>query len=682
MIEMMPRTLDDYLHDRRTRIDSWLEQRTEAEAATAVCESWIADILDCGFTLNSRQDLASLPADMRLVGRLSAAKFDGLSLALEWQIENAEGKEPPEVALIGHALAVASGRAYAVHGPGKLDWIGYFVKSINGLLWEDFADSAAKVFRENRDLLEEFIGFLAGILVRTNDAPDTVVDNPPWHTSMALIVEQFVRKKMSFQTVWEADPWAILFREREAFEILRRVDARRFVAMIDQLPHPTFVQQCLNSEALLASPEDVLTLLRLANSVIDAKGHWHRHGMAAILILQLASEQLLSPCVDDKGAEDMNKDIAHFSDAVRRVLDVLFARPDGVELAWCWLENLLRQGPRVPPVNRSAPRKLMVNYILILVHALGSRLEPRRAQDAWIAEAEPLTQQFRAVAVLSVAAFTPIAGVLDVGSVAKSLLKCHDFELTRADELIQLPGAPLRIIPGDVLVKIPDGASWFTSTWSALRFERERAWCIERHGGGNPAEIMGLWGLGAIESLVMNAQAQHGDAPRMWLAVERTFREARLVEPRLGPDFWTQAIACLFWWWPQVFTVVHDQAGSAGGASFDPAALGRALAPYAEISSDFMAVIISLQQAGLATLILDDAVHRTGQDLLHMIRRFVATARGLNDCRVWNPDWVAALQRIEAELAGRREGGALQGQLANTGMSANQQHFALDRSGS
>ena len=148
----------------------------------------------------------------------------------------------------------------------------------------------------------------------------------------------------------------------------------------------------------------------------------------------------------------------------------------------------------------------------------------------------------------------------------------------------------------------------------------------------------------------------------MWLAVERTFREARLVEPRLGRDFWSQAIARLFWWWPQVFTVVHDQAGSAGAASFDPATLGRALVPYAEISGDFMAVIISLQQAGLATSILDDSVHHTRQDLLHMIRRFYATARRLNDCRVWNPDWVAALHRIEAELAGRREGGASQGQ--------------------
>jgi hypothetical protein len=677
MKEMMQRSFDDYLHDRRTRIDSWLEQHNEAEAVTAVCERWIADILDRGLTLHSRHDLASLPADMSLVDRLSAAKFDGLSLALKWQIEDAEGKAPAEAALIGHELAAASGRAYAVHDPGKLDWIGHFVASINSLLWEEFANFAAKEFRENPDLLEKFIGFLAGIIARANDAPDTVTEIPPRCESMASIVEQFARTRMSFQDVWEADRWTILFRSSDAFEILRRADAGRFVAMIDQLPHPTLVKQCLSSKALLASPQDTLILLRLANSAIDAEGRWHRSGMTAILLLQLASEQLLSPWADEEDAEDLNKDVAHFSDAVRGVLDVLFARPDGVELAWCWLENLLRQIPRVPAVSRSASRKQIVNRIGILVHALGSRLEPRRAQDAWIAEAKPLVRQFRAVAVLSVTAFTSTVGGLDVGAVAKSLLKPNCFDLTRANELIQLPGAPLRTIPGDVLAKIPDAASWFTSTWSALRFERERAWRAKGHDGGNPAEIMGLWGLGAIESIVMNAQAQYGDAPGMWLAVELTFREARLVEPRLDRDFWSQAIARLFRWWPQVFTVVHDQACSAGTASFDPAALGRALAPYTEISGDFMAVIISLQQAGLATSMLDDVVHRTGQDLLHMISRFVAVARRLNDCRVWNPDWVAALQRIEAELAGRREGGQI-----HTDMNSSQQHLALDRSGS
>ena len=652
-MDLMPRTFDDHLRDRRARVAAWLEQRTEAETATAVCERWIADLLARDLMLYSRQDIGSLPADLNLVDRLSVEKLDGLSEALAWQIDDAEGREPDEAALIGHALAAASGHAYAIHGPGKLDWIGHFVASIYGPLWEDFADSAAEALGRNPDALEAFVDFIAAIVTRANDAPDTVTEIPPRRASMASIVEQFARAG-SFQEVWEADQWPILFRSGDAFEILRRADAKRFVRMIDQLPHPTLVRQCLSSKVLLASPHDTLILLRLANTAFDTDGRWQRSGMAAILLLQSVSEQLLSARGEEEETEGLSNGIAQFYSTVSGVLDILFARPDGVELAWHWLENLLRQTPRVPRAGRNGPRKQMINRIGILAHALSSRMTPRRDQDAWIRETKPLERQFRAVAVLSVAACTTATADMDVGSVAKGLLKGDGFELTRAHDLIQLPGAPLRIIPGDVLARLPGAPAWFTSTWSALRFERERAWWARRHSSGNPAEIMGLWGLGAIESLVTNAQAQPGDAPEMWRAVERAFREARLVEPRLGRDFWSQAVARLFGWWPQVFTAVRDPADHSGAGSPSPTALGGALAPYEEISGDFMAVIVSLQQAGLSTSMLDDAVHHTGQDLLRMIRRFVATARRLNDSRVWNPDWVAALRTVEAEIAGRR----------------------------
>jgi hypothetical protein len=129
---------------------------------------------------------------------------------------------------------------------------------------------------------------------------------------------------------------------------------------------------------------------------------------------------------------------------------ILFARPDGVELGWHWLDNLLRQLPqfRLPAAGRRA-RKLIINYIGILVYALSSRLAPRRTQDAWIADAEPLVRQYRVVAVLSVAAFSGTAGDLDIGAVAQGLLKRNRFGLTRVSELVHLPGgdASLRGYP-------------------------------------------------------------------------------------------------------------------------------------------------------------------------------------------------------------------------------------------
>jgi hypothetical protein len=89
------------------------------------------------------------------------------------------------------------------------------------------------------------------------------------------------------------------------------------------------------------------------------------------------------------------------------------------------------------------------------------------------------------VAVLSVSAFSATAGNLDIGAVVQGLLQHNRFELTRRSELIHLPGAPLRTIPGYVLARIPNVASWFTKTWSGLRFAREQAW---RRASGRYAE--------------------------------------------------------------------------------------------------------------------------------------------------------------------------------------------------
>jgi len=649
-MDLMPRTFDDYLRDRRARVAAWLEQRTEAETATAVCERWIADLLARDLMLYSRQDIGSLPADLNLVDRLTAEKLEGLSEALSWQIDDAEGREPDEAALIGHALAAASGHTYAIRGPGKLDWIGHFVASIYGPLWEDFADSAAEALGKNPNALEAFVDFLAAIVTRANDAPDTVTEIPPRRASMASMVEQFARTG-TFQDVWDSDLVPVLFGPSDSFEILRRADPQRFAKMIDELPHPSLVKQCLCSKALRESLQDVLMLLRLARPAFHTEGDRRCCGMAAILLLQLASEQLLSE-PDDESVGDLNQGIATFSDNCRGVLEVVFARSDGVKLAWYWLENLVRQNPRVSPPRRSAPRTLIINRIGILANAISSRLAPRRDQDAWIAEAAPLARQFRAVAVLSVTAFATVPD-LDVGNAAKGLLKGSGFELTRASELINLPGAPLRTIPGDALARIPNIASWFASSWTALRFERERAWRPKGSDRSNPAEIMGLWGLGVIESLMMSTPVKQRDAAAMWSAVERVFREARLVEPRLGRDFWTEAVARLFRWWPQIFLAVEDIAGDQA-KSFAPAALGGVLTPYAEISGDFMAVIVSLQQGGLAPSMLDGAARGARLDILRMIHRFLETARRLDDRRVWNPDWVAVLRRAETEIAQHR----------------------------
>jgi hypothetical protein len=300
----------------------------------------------------------------------------------------------------------------------------------------------------------------------------------------------------------------------------------------------------------------------------------------------------------------------------------------------------------------------MINRIGILVRALSARLRPRRKQEGWIAETEPLERQYRAVAVLSVAAFGSGTGGVDTGAVARALLK-QGFEMTRPNEWIYLPGAPLRTVPGDALIGIPDIASWFSQTWSAIRFEHERAWPNRAHRalGANPAEIMGLWGLGIIESLAADL-TRRDDLRTMWLTLEIVLREARLIEARMGKDFWCQAVARLFAWWPHAFEFQSAQKVD-GTPSPIAVTLGDVLAPYVGIDNDFMAIVVSLYEKGIDVPTLDDAVGRSEKDLLRMIRRFVEPTRGLKDVRLWNQGWVVVLTRIETLLGAQQRRAAV-----------------------
>lgn len=632
----------------RERIKSWLTQHpTEFEATIKVCEDWIEGLLKQNLALYHLHGLASLPPEMSLTDRLVSASLEKLGLAFNWLATSEEGQEPAEAALIGNALAVACGRSYAIHGPKKLNWIGEFICSINNLLWEEFADSAAKTFRENSKALNRFTIFLNDIVASANNAEDEVVVLHPRSPTLTSILEKS-KYRRSIQDVWDEHSDLMLLKESEAFEIFRRVDPDEFIKIVDQLPHPALVSSCLYSRALQASLQDVLTLLRSANLVVNADGKVNPNGTAAILLLRLASEQLLEQHTKSADIKDLDEAITIFRNGVKEILGALFARSDGVALAWCWLENLMRQPPNHSQRDSSQHCNLVINYIRILVGEICAQLEHCCAYGAWIKEVKPNFRQYRSIVVLAVAAFTNKSDV-NIGDVAKSLLKNDGFFLSSASEQACVPMATLRMIPGDSLAKIPDVASWYCKTWSELRLERERSWPTNQTTDQNPAEIMGVWGLGVIESLLN--QSKFKDARAMWLAVEQIFREAILVEPNAYPLFWTQASTSLFHWWPKLFIENKDQSGDLEDKSADSALVGKLLFPYAKINREFMAIIVGLQQAGLSATLLKTATNQTNQDLLNMIRRFKEVARGINDSQAFNPVWVASLKKLEVALA-------------------------------
>lgn len=665
------RRAEDFERERHERAVAWAARASEAEEAISVCERWVMDLVDGGVELFSRDDLPGLPTELNLGKRLSAAKLDSLSAAIGWQTEVAQGTEPADAAFIGHALAIASGRAYVAHGPRILSWIGHVVATVDHQGWEAFADAAAAELRRNAAKREQFIEQLTEVVQEANDDPDSMSEVPSRRVSIASLIADFGQSG-TFQDIWQSDPQPFVFRWSSAFEILRRADPAEFVSLIADLPHPVFMRECLESRALRSDQNKILELLRLSRSSISQDGSFSLERVVTIILLRLANDQLLTttrPSVegfylhgcheemtDQVRINDLDSQVLEFQRLATALLDVIFERDDGFELGWCWLENILRHAPWIRRATAGQRDERIVNQIGLLAGALSARLQPRSDYSGWIREAPPLARQYRAIAVLSVAAYSAQPGNIDIGAVAKDLLKEKTFQLTGAKELIRQAGAPMRCVPGEVLAQKADVDSWFEETWSSIRRRREQFWRRNvMDDVPNVAEILTLWGLGALEALSQRPEVGPARCMALWIAVKEALREARLTERRLGVDFWSAALERLFSFWPKLFTSAEDVPAIDGGETFSGSKeLGEVLSPFVGCTIDFMGIIVSLRANGIDAQSLQSATVSTGGDLSRLIPAFLRTTRGLDYVGIWNQSWVDALRKLEKDLLGRR----------------------------
>ena len=288
----MPQAFENYLRERRTRVANWLLQQGEAVVVTSVCKdgfmtSWTAAANHSrGMTFRNCRPIESGRPPLGL-GDPRLRRRSGRSLTA------ARGPNPPKQRSSAmHSPSQAGELMSPVARASSTGWDTWFRRSMvkPGTLLRIPPLDHSVAMREQRTA---FVEFLMGIVEEANDAPDRVTEIPPRQASMASIVEQFLRTG-SFQEVWQADAWPVLFCWSDAFEILRRATPEQFIKLIEELPHPTLVKQCLNSRALAENPGEVLGLLRFASPSFDIDGRWQRNGMTAILLLQLASAQLLS----------------------------------------------------------------------------------------------------------------------------------------------------------------------------------------------------------------------------------------------------------------------------------------------------------------------------------------------------------------------------------------------------
>jgi hypothetical protein len=406
----------------------------------------------------------------------------------------------------------------------------------------------------------------------------------------------------------------------------------------------------------------LVNLLKLTDSAANRDGHWRNAGAPAVLLLKLVTHELLmphcsrwpEPATVTPGAAETSEEfllaseLQEYSYRVNMVVDAFASRNDAGLLGHLWLAQVLRYPA---PDERRSKRTKTVDRPFVLAHAIACRLLPMAEPLAWIREVDASERPYRCASVLAVGATWRDSGAVKIAALATDIIS-KSGQAMLAEPVLHDPAPVLRRLPGFAFAQISSFPSWFAACWSGLRLERERAWRASRAGGwANAAECLVVWGIGSLEAMMMDTEPKFAEVRASWRAVERVVREGRLVEPRIGKDFWLMAICKIFAMWPRLFfqqEVTPDQSHSATSAQVDQ--LAQAISPYVGFNRDFMQVVSSLRQAGVAPGELDAACQMLGRNLHGLIGRFLGTRRRLSDPMVWNQNWVASMQQLQRQL--------------------------------
>lgn len=428
------------------------------------------------------------------------------------------------------------------------------------------------------------------------------------------------RTRPRLMDTWEggAGLQPVFIRDAFAYELLRRVDHRPYIAAVEALPDPGITQTVIETSAQYASLAELCLLLRAAGPAFDQNGVWIETSTAPFLLLSLCTDWLSGNAGAVDGAvEDTNTpSTASIADLMSEILDALAARQDGVPLGYAWLQYLIWSGRARnrwrKDVSTGAPPDL-----LTVLELLGAWLPPHSDPEGWVAEEQDLWRNDRTYSILTVAlskAETRRTAAEFVARVlTQDLVSSFGVERFAVDG-----GSHERHIIGAAIAAVPDPGTWFGELWAKLFHLRDRARRY-RHGPGgrdlpNVGKVAVIWGLCALSFVDTASEASRA----LWSQLEAAARESILTDAvRLDNDAWDAALYWLGAYWPLTFPDDPPR-GSVGS-------LDDFISFWAAPTSEFAILIAELHQDGVTIVQLkrslqDGKLLRRGADALSRMR--------------------------------------------------------------
>ncbi len=407
---------------------------------------------------------------------------------------------------------------------------------------------------------------------------------------------------------------------------LLRVDPKRTLGKLAELPHPAFVCGALAENFAEAPTAYLATLIAAAPHAFDGAGNYLYGGAVVVELLNRAGAAIRRNALDAEGrlptapmdeSDRLRKAVEALQDEIDPIVEALSSRDDALPLTWCWLERLIIDGAKRgfwtntrshAPLDPVAPH-LVIHPLGLLLASLSRRLKLRSDWRSWIDKKNRLWRINRLSAVIMVATESLPPPELD--TFLRQALADEDIEVAGADNLVSRCGSSIETVGACALARVPDRATWFTEVWQHLRAKRERSWEIEtdKPDRDHAAELLVIWGLGVI------AYTGAGERRNIWMAVEGALRDARQTDAKAQVRvFWVAAVQRLF---------AHCRRDNAATIAITPDELTDFLFPYVAADAIFMHTLLALADGGWQPRELARIVSDASGDIARLIDQYI-----------------------------------------------------------
>jgi len=455
----------------------------------------------------------------------------------------------------------------------------------------------------------DFVGAMEGVLASRPSGTDELIEFLQERARLAAIAPSKAAFGASrdlfelspeptgrrFREVWEGSFRRAIGWIYDAlfYDVLRRMDPHSYLELLETYPLDEGIYVLLEAADREASRDELVSLLTIARPVFDASGIWTQANRAAFILLDLLGERLFKEkCENGQPVSDSALGLAN-------TVDALTGRPDGVPLAYAWLQRLMTSHGKSRRPFRTYEDVDATPILAHITNAVARRFPDLPQPIKWVEEEEEFWRKERVYVLIAIGVSRPTVDKTKLMTLLESVLLKDLVGSFGLDRLLASQASFDSLIVGNAIMLINDPATWFDGLWRRLFWQRDRA-RSHRHISRdlpNTGQVICTW---TALSLAYFPPASE-EAARLWASLEIAVRESSLMDWFRQPpnDIWCMLLRYLGAIWSRIFP--DDPAAGERGS------LDDFLSSWLHVDANLVLLAVAIRKYGVSPMRLSQA---------------------------------------------------------------------------